>query len=222
MDTVTGLNKKYFTLLTDSIEHIDVAENLDEYASFKLYRASIISNVLAVESCANICIQHMSLPKNLYDSVEKLSVIGKFDYFSHHTFNQTIDRSLNEYSILKSLVTIRNEYVHPKVEEGEFERENGMFQFGHKKSFNLSNDIRVWSKDDALLLLNAHVAFMNYYFNTICGYSKGQSNTLLTSLEDSLSQKLLETYFMASDDILAMLGKYLTTPIEYLDIRKQT
>lgn len=220
MDIGTGLNKKYLTLFIDAIEFIDEAEVAGDSASQKFYRASIISNILSVECSANICIQSMNLPQVLYENVERISIIGKFDYFSHNTFNKIIDRSLNEYSNLKSLVTIRNDYVHPKVEKGVYEYEHGRFQFGNKKSFSLSNDIRVWKKDDAVALLNAHVEFMNYFFNNLCGYSNGQSNYLLTSFEEEISQELIETCISMSDDLIEKIDRYLNIEMTHLNLRK--
>jgi hypothetical protein len=216
---ITGLNKKYFTLFYDVIEFIVDADNVEKNNSNKFYRASIISNVLAIECSANICIQSMQLPKPLYENVEKMTIIGKFDFFSFHKFNKIIDRSLNEYSNLKSLVAIRNDLVHPKVETGEYKRDNEKFHFGNKKNFNLSNDIRIWEKNNAVFLLNAHVNFMNYFFNKLCSYSKGQSNSLLTSMEEKISQDDIETFIKLSDSLYKNFTKYLDNEISYLDLR---
>ena len=222
MDIGKGLNKKYLTLITDSIELIEQAESLGDEISSVFYRASIVSNILAVECCANICIQQMDLPDYLYENVEKMSVVGKFEYYAYHSFNRIIDKTLNEYANLKSLINVRNNYVHPKVEEGEYKIEIGEFQFGRGKSFNMSNDIRIWAKEDAVALLNAHVNFMNYYFNKVCAYKTGQSNTLLTTLEKKLSQELVETFIGVNSDTHKKINKYLTETISYMDIRKLT
>jgi hypothetical protein len=213
---IAGLNKKYFTLFYDMIDFIIDDKNIDKSKSSKFYRASIISNVLAIECSANICIQSMQLPESLYENVGKMTVIGKFDFFSFNKFNKTIDRSLNEYGDLKALIKLRNDIVHPKVENGDYDFDKGKFHFGNKKSFNLSNDIRLWEKSDAISLLNAHVNFMNYFFNNLCGYSKSQSNTLLTSLEEND----YDSFIKLTESVFENIDKHIKVKVDYLDLRK--
>ncbi len=220
MEISAGLNKKYLSLFIDSVEFISEAEGLDELKSSRFYRASIISNVLAVECAANICIHSMELPKELHDHIEKLSVVWKFDYFSHAKSGRVIDRSINEYSNLKQLVAIRNDYVHPKVEMGEYEEEHGRFKFGHKKAFNLSNDIRRWNKEDATSLLCAHVEFMNYYLVHLCGFTRGQSNTLLTVFEEKISQELHETWIQIGTELMGKILACIPESMHHLDLRE--
>ena len=90
---------------------------------------------------------------------------------------------------------------------------------GNKKNFNLSSDIRIWEKNDAVLLLNAHVVFMNYFFTKLCCFSKGQSTNLLTTMEEKVSQAEFETYIKLPKDIRTNFNKYLNTEIDYLDLR---
>lgn len=220
MEMPAGFNKKYLSLFIDSIEFIFDAEGLDGQKSSRFYRASIISNALAVECAANICAQSMELPKELQDHVEKFSVIGKFDYFSHAKSGKVIDRSINEYSNLKQIVAIRNDYVHPKVEMIKYDVEHGRFKFGHKKAFNLSNDIRKWSKEDATSLLNAHVKFMNYYLVQLCGFSRGQSNTLLTAFEAKIFQSLHETWIQIGTELMGKIVACIPESLPHLDLRE--
>ena len=185
----------------------------------KLFRSSIISNILAIESAANICIESMQLPKSLYEDIKKLSIIGKFNFFAYSKFNKTLDKSLNEYSILKSLIKVRNDFVHPKVENGIYSNENFFFDFGTKKQFNLSNDIRIWKKEDAVSLLKAHIVFMNYFFKDFCNFSKGESTNLLITMEEGISRKELDSFISMPKDDYTIIYKYLNNSIKYLDLR---
>ena len=212
-----ALNKKLLTLFWDSIELIEAATKATQFSNGSLIRGSIIASALSVECAANICIDSLKLSKEIYNEIEKINIIGKFNYYVYAINKKTIDKSRNEYYMLKSIIKIRNNYVHPKVDYGEFNNNEIFAQFGLMQN-DLPVDIRIWNVDTAIMILNYSVKFFNYYFRELCNYTKGKANTLLTSFEETISSQLIETYISISPELHELFIKYIKEDLFYLYI----
>ncbi|QQS34873.1 MAG: hypothetical protein IPM56_11440 [Ignavibacteriales bacterium] len=212
----TALNKKYLTLFWDSIKLIETASEATQFVKGSLIRASIVSTILSIECAANICISSLNLPLEVYNEVERMDVIGKYNFYLYSIKKNLIDKSRNEYSILKNLIRIRNNYAHPKVERGIFENGALLAQFGNDKN-EIPFDIRIWNEELAVKILNNSVVFLNYYFKDLCNYSRGQSQTLLASFEQSRNVNDLTTLLVESD-LYKLYEKYLNIKPDYLSI----
>jgi len=210
-------NKKYMTLLFDSLMTFSIANQADSRHAGPLYRSSIVSSVVSLECAANICISSLGLPPEIYLQVEKFSIQGKFDFYAYTRKGVYIDKTRNEYALLRSIVSIRNDYVHPKIESTKPEDYLTDVSYGKKKAFDFDNDIRVWGQKEAILIIEAGIVFMNYFFCELCGFSSGMVTTLLASNEE-LKNKLIESYMVIGDDY--DLLSTVETKLVYLDLRK--
>ena len=72
-------NKKYVDLLFDTLVAFDVASSMPTETSGAIYRAAIVSSVVSLECAANICIDNLELPEEIYSQIEKFSIPAKFD-----------------------------------------------------------------------------------------------------------------------------------------------
>lgn len=209
-------NKKYADLLFDSLRAFDVASAMDGDASGSIYRASIISSLVSLECVANICIDELGLPSEIYSQIEKFPIQAKFEYFSHERFGRLLDKSRAEYGLLKALISLRNDYVHPKVEDGALIKEAFEVNYGIKKSMSFDNDIRKWGRNEASMVIDACIKFLNYFFVDVCILSKGVVTHILACRE-VLNVKEVEVFIQVGEEF--NLLNHLSTKIDFLDLR---
>ena len=210
-------NKKYVTLLFDALQLHSIAKKFSEEQAKVLYRSAIVASVVSLECVANICIDSLGLPEEIYNQIEKFSTLSKFEYYAYVRRGVSIDKSRNEYSLLKALVSIRNDYVHPKVEGGKVTDDGQFICYGNKKAFNFSNDVRLWGKRESELVINSKILFLNYYFCELCGYDAGLT-TALIGCQEEFPNKLIKMYIGVGDQF-ELLG-HLGVKIMYLDLRQ--
>jgi hypothetical protein len=209
-------NKKYLDLFFDSLVAFDVATSMSGEKSNSLYRSSIISSVVSLECAANICIDDLELPEDIYSQIEKFTIPAKFDYFAYAKASRLIDKSRAEYSFLKTIISIRNDYVHQKVESGSLDRESFDIFYGIKKPSLFDNDIRKWGKREAEIIIDSGIKFLNYFFVEVCGMSRGMVTNIL-GCREVLNSKTVDVFIHLGGDIYLL--NHLKTKIDFLDLR---
>jgi hypothetical protein len=207
-------NKKYVDLLFDALIAFDVASSMPIERSGPIYRAAIISSVVSLECAANICIDDLGLPEEIYSQVEKFSMAAKFDYFAYEKVGRLVDKSRNEYCCLQNIIAIRNNYVHPKVENGSWVKETLDASYGVMKKSLFDNDIRKWGAKEAEIVIDFCIKFLNYFFIELCKLKKGAVTYMLGCREVFLRE--IEVSIHVSSE--ASLLNHLKTKIEYLDL----
>ena len=108
-------DRSYFTLLMDSITLLNDSISTEFEVSATYARSSILSSILLPEVVANICIETLNLENSIYREIDKLSIIGKFDFFLRTNFrNKKIDRGIKYVQGIQELKKLRDSFVHPK------------------------------------------------------------------------------------------------------------
>ncbi|WP_018986486.1 hypothetical protein [Methylophilus methylotrophus] len=92
------------TLLLDSINFLVEACKLhpiDEKV-YPLSRASIVFSLLLLEAAANTCIESLNLEKTVHGEIDRLPVLGKFDFYLRMRFkNRNLERGTHQIEWIK-------------------------------------------------------------------------------------------------------------------------
>lgn len=187
--TYSALHKKNFqTLLYDAVYmlYLGVDLNCDDFTDDVIHtciRSSILNSMLSIECAATILIHTMDLPKPIYEEIEKLSPLAKFEFFLHRKSPEiSFDRGCKQVQALAELKKMRDDYVHPKVKIKEYtECKEGVWvaDLGESKILKFSKDIDCWKARDAILALKVVNDFFNIYLMDWCRFNKNQIIQLL-------------------------------------------
>lgn len=185
--------RNYFTLLIDSIALLDMAEQEKDFdLSNTLARSSLINSMLIPEVVANICVETLALERSIFQEIDKLSVIGKFDFYLRANFsNRKIDRGIVAIQGLQEIKRLRDAFVHPKKQkviwvhtsedEATAEREETPI-------LKVAVNSNFWHSDDAVAVMRGTHLFLKYFFEECCRYSKRKVASLLFS-EDAVPEE---------------------------------
>ncbi|WP_157384739.1 hypothetical protein [Thauera sp. 27] len=181
-------HRNFFPLLVDSIVLLESAElERNPDLSNTLARSSIINSMLIPEVVANICVETLDLERSIFQEIDKLSVLGKFDFFLRTTFrNRKIDRGISVVQGLQEIKKLRDGYVHPKKQkviwvhssedEATAEREESLL-------LKIATNSNFWHTADAVAVMRGTHDFLYYFFHDCCRYSKKKVASLLFSEE---------------------------------------
>ncbi|WP_417451136.1 hypothetical protein [Kordiimonas sp.] len=165
--------KNFKMLLMDAVGFLTQAHqvnNNDFWGHTSSARASVISTCLLLECAANCCIDGLKLSKNLQAEVDRFSPLSKFEYFIQlRSHENSFDHGIVEVAQIKDLQKIRNDYVHMKVKNADWEtaplnQSEQLADYGNYNTLNLPKDPTVWNFDNAHTALNAVTKFFNLYF----------------------------------------------------------
>lgn len=155
-EVVKIVEKPFLNTFIDAIMYAKKAEETkDEYLIKLLSKASILHCSFAVEALANNMLQFLKVQGKLADSLDRLDIIAKLDLFSFIVKKRNIDRGSRPIQIFQELITIRNNYVHPKIQSSDLEtmvKEDTIITIKeHKLSNNLKVNIcpNIWGAKDA-------------------------------------------------------------------------
>ncbi|MES2908353.1 MAG: hypothetical protein V4688_04255 [Pseudomonadota bacterium] len=180
-------DRGFEALFGDSIRLLLAAEeNLYEYDSqFSFARASIACSMLLPEVCANICIESLKLECGVFNEIDKLSPIAKFDYYLGVYFrDRRLDRGCKAVQSLQELKRLRDRYVHPKKSKVDWVRgEDDTFHGSSPRTriLDISENPQMWFQDDAVNAMRGVHGFLSYFFKDKCNYSKSKVTGLLFS-----------------------------------------
>lgn len=78
---------------------------------------AVVFAQMAIESFFNDYAAACLGDNEFYDNFDKLDIIGKFQLITKFILKKTLDKSCEPYNSLKSLIKLRNSYIHNKSEK---------------------------------------------------------------------------------------------------------
>jgi hypothetical protein len=190
--TRTYYQRSFEDILYDAVyllysAHDFIPGNLKDDLSRTFSRASIVNSILLLECGANCLIESLKLPSKLFNDIDKIAFISKFEFFLiQHNIKETFDRGCSEVQAISDLKSIRDALVHPKVKKQDMVKisENcWSADFGESQHLSLPRDQHSWEKEHAIVALKAVNQFYNKYLLEWCGFSQKLIVDLLLSSE---------------------------------------
>lgn len=178
--------RNFWMLVTDSILLLEASEqNRDSDVSNAIARGSILNSLLLPEVAANCCIDALDLDKRLFQEIDRLTVLGKFEFYLHSRFrNRSIDHGSKPVQGLQELRKLRDRSVHPKKQKvlwTHYADDTATAQRETTGFLGIAvNHMDWWSADGVIAMRAAH-DFLRYFFSDCCRYSKPKVSGLLCS-----------------------------------------
>lgn len=179
--------RNFDMLFTDSIDFLLKAGELDPTLdeAYSHSRASIIFSLLMLEAAANTCIEHLSLERTVNNEIDRLPVLGKFDFYLRTKFrNKSIDRGNCHVAWLTELRNLRDGLVHlkPHIVEWKGDPKNEMSAVTPRtRGLDIQKNPKVWGFDDAAKVSKGVHGFLSYFFKEKCRYSPTKVTAILFS-----------------------------------------
>lgn len=180
--------RNFDTLLLDSLMLLE--RSLDfhsvEEEGHTLSRASIIFSLLLLEASANSCIEHLRLEKSIHREIDRLPVLGKYDFYLRCMFrSKHLGRGVKEVEWVRELKSIRDGLVHPKPQRVEWkyssEKDVAISQAVRSKVLNVAVNPNFWDADEAVKVAAAVHGFLRYFYVEKCNYSAVKVASILFS-----------------------------------------
>jgi hypothetical protein len=159
----------FYATLDSAISLTLLAQQMEEEKTKNiLSKSAIIHCGLVIESLANSLISNLQLQSKFENSIEKLDTIAKLEmFYMIWKSSPGMDRGKKCFQVFQELITIRNNYVHPKkyINEAK-EDENGNYAILIKDKFTIleiTKDTNLWTDKDALKCLNEMLMSLDYY-----------------------------------------------------------
>ena len=164
-------------------------------------RSSLLTSVVALECCANICVANIR-GNDFRGDIDKLPVLSKFDAFARSEAKE-LDRGRVEVQQIKELIKCRDAIVHlkPKTRQVKSTMRDG--RYGKQtelhseiiRSFSntlkISDNIADWRHPQAAAALRATTQFLKYYFVDLLGHSGSQTYQLLAGGRPNINEENL-------------------------------
>jgi hypothetical protein len=190
-------DKRVVELIDDAVFFADMAgKNLSSAVlPWRYGRSSIFTSALLLEAVANCLIA--DIEGKFRDEADRLPVIAKFDLYARLN-SKLLDRGRIEVQRISELIKLRDQFVHPKVKAKPFNDlcRDGQGNFVGTPVSELFDGLKIekggpWSKEDAVTVLKAVFAFLNYYFiDLICFSHKKVFSLLVAAFEDIDDQEV--------------------------------
>ena len=181
----------YLLLASQAEKDLDTANSLA--------RGSIASTMMLPEVSANICIESLQLERSVFNEIDKLAPVAKFDFFLRTTFrSKKIPSGVLAVQKIQELKQLRNTFVHPKRHAVNWYDQGNGEHIGTSEStkyLDMSKNPAMWDEHDAIkAMLGAH-EFLQYFFTELCGYSKKKVTDLLFSDETAVGDGTGRVYY---------------------------
>ncbi|OGT00364.1 MAG: hypothetical protein A3F73_06085 [Gallionellales bacterium RIFCSPLOWO2_12_FULL_59_22] len=179
-------DRPFRTLFEDGVHLLIASENSqDNDESNSLARGSIACTMMLPEVVANICIESLHLDATIFNEIDKLAPLAKFDYYLRSSFRERkLPSGVLPVQKLQELKRLRDTFVHPKryqvawkpSEDGTYTGESKRTQFLH-----MSANPTMWHSGDAVNAMQGVHDFLSFFFKDICKMSKCKATNLLFS-----------------------------------------
>jgi hypothetical protein len=188
--------KNFEDMLYDSVYLLYFACDTDQekYADNVIspfVRTSLINSILLIECAANCAIASLDLNTSYFNEIERLTSLGKFEFFLNNISRKSIDRGSLEVQRIQELKSIRDYYVHPKVRKSVWEQVDTnlwVVDSGRTATLQISKNPREWEINDAIKALKSVNDFFNLYFLDWCNlHSDAVYDILIGSRKVNLS-----------------------------------
>lgn len=114
--TVSLHTNRFLALLADSVRLYELSAH-EENNSIKntLANASILSTICTLEAAANGFLESIEFSSHIKKQTEKFSTLDKFDFVLQWHKDIPLPRGEKETQAIASLISQRNDLVHPKI-----------------------------------------------------------------------------------------------------------
>jgi hypothetical protein len=151
----------------------------------RLARLSVLNAALALEALANILLQQCSMPGQLADDVDKLSVLGKFDiYMLSRGGDHFMDRGHKLTQAIVELIKWRNACVHPKIAQRRWTKISGSSYASDTQTYSLlkipkSITDQGWNPEHGKSAIRFLFEFITHYLLGWCSHSPLEMRDIL-------------------------------------------
>lgn len=159
----------FYPNLCTAIKLADLSKNAeDKDVEHTLAKSAIIHCCFVIEAIANSLISNIGFQTKFEDSIEKLDPIAKLEFFSYAWKGRTkLDRGSTHIQVLQELISIRNNYVHPKKQTTTADRnENGDYVIEIKGVYNqlkIAKDYHLWNCQNAKTCIEKLLSALDYF-----------------------------------------------------------
>ena len=192
----------FMELITDIIYHVREAMAGDGINQHKHSRAGIISCALAVESSVNCLLNELNLPSRSSSDLERLPSLTKLDICLRLRTNNTksISRGDSRIAIIAELISIRNDFVHPKRQSVDAEWDvDPEAPEGYK--INFEHSVKVYDK---LALPKTSLHWSKFHAETV---AKATFDFFDLIFRELLELDLGEVYHIVGSRMVAELNE---------------
>ncbi|EFH8798461.1 TPA: hypothetical protein JTH73_001038 [Escherichia coli] len=187
-------DNSFFSIFADAVLLYDLAlSESNDYIRRVLSKSSILSVNYALEAAVNSFLESVDLNSKISNQVDRFSTLDKFDFILQWHKGISLPRGEKETQVVKRLIELRNNLVHPKVKTTRLDvmtsRSDGEFLYCHKADVSGSFDIckitkmtldsSSYSPADSLIALQSLVAFLNKFIEGWWGIDLRTSEFLL-------------------------------------------
>lgn len=187
-------DRPFRTLFEDGVMLLIASErSVDNDESNSLARGSIACTMMLPEVAANICIESLHLDSLVFNEIDKLSPLAKFDYFLKCRYrNRKVPSGILPVQKLQELKRLRDSFVHPKRFQVQWTPANdGSYRGESKKTqfLNMSTNPTMWYREDAVQAIRGVHDFLAFFFGELCKMPKRKTTDLLFSDEVLLGEE---------------------------------
>lgn len=203
----------FYDLLCDAIfQHRMAANEDDSYAMNRFARTSIVSSALVIESCANCLLSNLDIPKKLYEELDKLPVLAKYETYLRLNEISDFRRGDHKVERIAELIKLRNDFVHPKVnniktEVGQLEDMGHQYEMPMELTGEQWESLKIpkrglfWSADNAKNVLSCVSEFLVYIFSTLLNKSDDEVQYILMSRVEFSNVRMPTTFDVFANEI---------------------
>ena len=143
----------FYPNLCTAIKLADLSKNAeDKDVEHTLAKSAIIHCCFVIEAIANSLISNIGFQTKFEDSIEKLDPIAKLEFFSYAWKGRTkLDRGSTHIQVLQELISIRNNYVHPKKQTTTADQ------------LKIAKDYHLWNCQDAKTCIEKLLSALDYF-----------------------------------------------------------
>lgn len=211
-------DRNFDTLLFDSIDMLRYSLDHSNDFDFRntLARSSMINSILLLELSANVCIESLELEKSISNEIDRLPILGKFDFYLRSNFrNKKLERGRIEIEGVRELKKLRDGYVHMKPHKLEWQMEKdgtGTADLDKTNKLNISKNPSGWDGESALKTMQTVHNFLMFFFIEKCKFNPTKVSSLLFSESKVPGKELgpIPHFFKSAKKELLSLGVNLS------------
>jgi hypothetical protein len=155
------------------------------------------------EVAANICIESLELDASIFGEVDRLSPLGKFDYFLANNYrSRKIPSGTLPVQGLQELKRLRDAFVHPKryrVQWSLHEDETYIGESRRTQFLDMSSNPTMWCVEDSINAMRGVHRFLSHFFLEVCKVPRRKVNDLLFCEEAQLGPGKGSTFYYGRD-----------------------
>jgi hypothetical protein len=185
---VTKYDRNFTFLIEDSLSLLFLSEASKDYDDMQLFaRSSAFFSILILEAAANCLIDTLCLEKQVFQDIDRMSIIAKYDFYLRVRGHQNgLMRGSKLVQGIQELKSLRDRIVHPKksalvLRVIDEETEHMVGEYKKTPILKISDHYRAWDTSDAVAIARTVHSFLQDYFLNSCGMKPEQSCAILYS-----------------------------------------